>query len=674
MPADTAPAASFNDSSKEPKTKPLHDAILRVLDKAEVPLSVSKIQDGVNANNPGAEYSYQTVRGAVIHDLEAQVESLTRAQLEEHVGRDVAEAEYPREGVGKPVQNFYRLKPTHHDKVQNATQAARRFKQTGFIDQNSVFEDAGSMDGLWSADNFARVAEVLATPGLAEAKSLPKALAAAMADAPVETRQLMAELYLLYLLPLNHIAKAGKLDAVMQLLPVVEDADAAPSALPVELDRLLEDSGALTNFPNYGSSRLESLRYLAELGRKFAQLSEEERRESLEPGSIEATLRGDTFQGGLPSHRAPAMVRALQFLFAPEAFPPVVDGDDLKSIIGSYPEHQAELDATASAHFQVGQLREILREKTNEPRFEFDLERDEFAEANLEPVVKFTPREAEKLNVSPGWLDTVAELLTLKKQIIFDGPPGTGKTFLATRIARKLAGPENTRIVQFHPSYGYEDFFEGYRPCKGGQTGALEMELTPGPLREFALRASTKTDENFVLILDEMNRGNLPRIFGELYYLLEHRDEKVPLMYSPESDFTIPGNLYIIGTMNSADHSVTEVDAALRRRFAIFPLNPLEEPTNDILRRWSETHTSYARLPQIWTTLNHELLRLGVQVDQLLGPSYFLERRAKTAADVKKIWDYEITPQLRALFPGEPEKVAELTLAAIEAKLDQDAR
>lgn len=83
------------------------------------------------------------------------------------------------------------------------------------------------MDGLWSADNFARVAEVLATPGLAEAKSLPKALAAAMADAPVETRQLMAELYLLYLLPLNHIAKAGKLDAVMQLLPVVEDADAA---------------------------------------------------------------------------------------------------------------------------------------------------------------------------------------------------------------------------------------------------------------------------------------------------------------------------------------------------------------------------------------------------------------------------------------------------------------
>ena len=182
-----------------------------------------------------------------------------------------------------------------------------------------------------------------------------------------------------------------------------------------------------------------------------------------------------------------------------------------------------------------------------------------------------TEEFAAELLVGQGWLQECVELLRDKPQLIFYGPPGTGKTFLAQRLARHLTGgkPENVQLVQFHPAYSYEDFFEGYRPSKN-TAGAVTFELTPGPLRRLADAARAHPEEPHVLIIDEINRGNLAKVFGELYFLLEYRGLAVPLLYGSDEGkgFSLPRNLIILGTMNSADRSIALVDTAMRRRFS----------------------------------------------------------------------------------------------------------
>ena len=141
------------------------------------------------------------------------------------------------------------------------------------------------------------------------------------------------------------------------------------------------------------------------------------------------------------------------------------------------------------------------------------------------------------------------------------------------------------KIVQFHPSYAYEDFVEGYRPHlhNGGQPG---FRLVEGPLKRLALRASENPDVVHVLLIDEINRGNIAKVFGELYYLLEYRDEAIDLQYGGGQGFSLPKNLWLIGTMNTADRSIALIDAALRRRFYFVPFFPDQPPIRGLLRRW----------------------------------------------------------------------------------------
>src|SRR5690606_8943996 len=142
------------------------------------------------------------------------------------------------------------------------------------------------------------------------------------------------------------------------------------------------------------------------------------------------------------------------------------------------------------------------------------------------------------------------------------------KTFVAMKLAEALsAGGGTHRLVQFHPSYGYEDFFEGFRPRS--QDGTLTYELVAGPLREMA-EAARGSHATHVLVIDEINRANLPKVFGELLFLLEYRDQEVKTMYGGEP-FSLPPNLIVIGTMNTADRSIALVDAAMRRRFHFVP-------------------------------------------------------------------------------------------------------
>jgi len=191
---------------------------------------------------------------------------------------------------------------------------------------------------------------------------------------------------------------------------------------------------------------------------------------------------------------------------------------------------------------------------------------------------------ADRLKLEVRYLREVASLLEAKRQVVFYGPPGTGKTYVARELARVLAGdPSRVDLVQFHPSYAYEDFVEGYRPALiDGHPG---FELREGPFKRRATKALDDPAHPHFLIVDEINRGNVAKVLGELYFLLEYRDEEIMLQYSSEP-FRLPRNLRIIATMNTADRSIALLDAALRRRFAFVPFFPDTPPIKGLLRRW----------------------------------------------------------------------------------------
>jgi dynein-related subfamily AAA family protein len=190
-----------------------------------------------------------------------------------------------------------------------------------------------------------------------------------------------------------------------------------------------------------------------------------------------------------------------------------------------------------------------------------------------------------------------------KGQAIFYGPPGTGKTFIAQHLAKHLTGGGDGfyDLVQFHPSYSYEDFVQGIRP--ESRDGTLSYPVAPGRFKEFC-REAAKRRSPCVLIVDEINRANLSRVFGELMYLLEYREEEVvPL--AGGGKFRIPENVRLLGTMNTADRSIALVDHALRRRFAFLELYPDYE----LLRKYHST-TGF-----LVDNLIGELMRLNRRID-----------------------------------------------------------
>jgi len=205
------------------------------------------------------------------------------------------------------------------------------------------------------------------------------------------------------------------------------------------------------------------------------------------------------------------------------------------------------------------------------------------------------------------------------------------------------------KIVQFHPSYSYEDFFEGFRPTVD-ENGTATFRLAPGPVRLLAKAAAENPTVPHVLIIDEINRANIAKVFGELYLLLEYRDADVALQYSPEEDFRLPENLFVIGTMNTADRSISLVDAAIRRRFAFVELHPGEEPVRGLLDRWSLANGHDVSRGALLRQLND---RIGdLDRDFQIGPSYLMGRSARTSAGLARIWEHDILPLLDEHYYG----------------------
>jgi 5-methylcytosine-specific restriction enzyme B len=271
---------------------------------------------------------------------------------------------------------------------------------------------------------------------------------------------------------------------------------------------------------------------------------------------------------------------------------------------------------------------------------------------------------ARRLFLPRDWLQEILDLLDEKGQIVFYGPPGTGKTYVARELARHLTAEGGwTTVVQFHPSFSYEDFFEGFRPVAGGDSVAYELK--PGPLRQAVEAALEEPDRPAVLIVDEINRGDTAKVFGELLFLLEYRREHVQLQYSPEEPFSLPMNLFLIGTMNTADRSIALVDAALRRRFYFIEFAPTEEPVRSVLRKWLEKHELGPEPAQLLDALNEKIARDEIAI----GPSYLMTSDGRPPR-LERVWKHAILPVLEEHLYGTDRDVAtEFGLDALRAAL-----
>lgn len=331
-------------------------------------------------------------------------------------------------------------------------------------------------------------------------------------------------------------------------------------------------------------------------------------------------------------------------------------------------------------------------------------------------------------------LREITDLLDDKRQVIFQGPPGTGKTYVARKLARVLTesygspgsypsfGPgrglrplsgdtrevweiadqypratfsemvakctaeginKNTaegqcghwkasrtrvRLVQFHPSYSYEDFVQGYRPkLIDGNPG---FELTDGPLVDMAKLAREKPEAKHFLVIDEINRGNLAKVFGELYFLLEYREEEMQLQYSNEP-FSLPKNLFIIGTMNTADRSIALVDLALRRRFHFVEFHPKVPPIKGLLSRWLK-----ANAPKM-SWIADVVDRANKKLDDhhaSIGPTYFMRKIGQLDENwVRMTWEHNVLPYIEERFFGDQERMKQFDLKALRKDAARDA-
>lgn len=270
----------------------------------------------------------------------------------------------------------------------------------------------------------------------------------------------------------------------------------------------------------------------------------------------------------------------------------------------------------------------------------------------------------------PAELDYYAEVLQRKGQMIFYGPPGTGKTYTARQLADHLVRSMNPRTIEpndtsddqhedaqygtfirmvtFHQSYSYEDFVEGIRPTV--QNGQISYVVNDGLFKRLAADAAADPSNMYVLLIDEINRGNISKIFGELITLIE-KDKRggqpLRLAYS-QDDFAVPENLFIIGTMNTADRSLVQIDAALRRRFAFVELMPQPDLLED---------RAVGRIPLqgLLAGLNQRLAKEGMREMQI-GHSYFMD--VDTPEDLRFVFLHEIIPLLKDYFFDEAEKLS----------------
>ena len=265
--------------------------------------------------------------------------------------------------------------------------------------------------------------------------------------------------------------------------------------------------------------------------------------------------------------------------------------------------------------------------------------------------------------------NNIVDTLKIKKNVILQGPPGTGKTFISKKIAKTITGnTENIFSIQFHQSYSYEEFVIGYKPNSEGN-----FEIQSGALIRACEKAKEKPEENFVMFIDEVNRANISKVFGELLSLIENdkrgKDNVIEILYTNNKEkFYIPENLYFICAMNTADRSLKMVDYALRRRFSFFELGPEFDRSEFkiFLKNKNVNSKTIDRIVDNISKVNQQISDDNFELGDgyCIGHSYFCPKGNSTDSFGDKwyeqIIEYEIKPLINEYYFDKPDQAQQL--------------
>ncbi|MFJ2980734.1 AAA family ATPase [Curtobacterium sp. NPDC087082] len=547
--------------------------------------------------------------------------------------------------------------------AERVREASERFRERGLLQLASVFAEHRS---VWRPEVTAELIRCLVEREEVPGETFLDKLRSQFADASDDARLLMAELVAWQLLPLQTPGERKKRERVETLLSLMRE----PVVIPADVDQAFR-SWSFNPGQGMAQGIHNALSIVVRLVDQWVSLADEER-ETL----LDDPWAWRDFVAAVPGTPFPTLRNELMYLVHPDSFGEVISAVDRERIRSVFRgEVSGDVDVTDVTDDPDREFLEItlaLQTKENGPAVYYrdplrsrwtgdsthppapeneDPETQSTDPAPKQTRTSFTPvnsRLAAALHMPERWLQDTLDLIEHRKQVILYGPPGTGKTFLAQALSKHVTDGTDgeTTIVQFHPTYSYEDFFEGFRPVANDDSGNLAFSLRKGPLRRLADSAAANPEANYFLVIDEINRGNIAKVFGELYFLLEYRDSEISLLYSDEP-FTLPSNIFVIGTMNTADRSIAMLDAAMRRRFAFIELHPERDPVQDVLSRWVVSKGLQDDRADLLTRLNAQIQ----DHDAKVGPSFLMRDLAGTG--LQDVWRYEILPLLAEHHYGE---------------------
>ena len=551
-------------------------------------------------------------------------------------------------------------------------EAASKWVDSALRTDDSLFTPG---EPIWSSQWLGELHErFLNTPDKSKDAFIDK-LKQQLAGSPPQVYQLMGEVLYVYFL----IVHTNDSDEEQETINTVLGWARSPVAIPSDLvDSLVP--GLIYPGPGFYSYRPFQAGFIIEFVEQWKEQSNECTHLLDNPWEFKNFLNNITPRSRLLSkggNRYRMQREAILHLVFPDTFESIISVDAKEKIAGVFAEFVKE--PTNDVDRKIEQIRKGLApERGNNFDFYEDpiksLWQDNGQKRKGQPVpppVGDSPAPkstsdlqtlADELLFGIEHLREIEKLLDDKRQVIFQGPPGTGKTFVARKLANCLSGSkERVRLVQFHPSYASEDFVQGYRPALvSGQPG---FELRNGPLLEAAERARAEPDAKHFLVIDEINRGNLSKVFGELYFLLEYRDEDMRLLYADEP-FSLPDNLYIIGTMNTADRSIALVDLALRRRFHFVEFHPDTPPVQGLLQHWLEQNAP--SMLEVADIVNRANEKLGDH-RAAIGPSYFMKRNLNEEM-LRLIWEHNVRPYIEEHLYGEYDRLGEFDLDTLRGE------